>query len=88
MIYFRKNDEVIEKYQVDFDKEEIEKLKKEIINNCSLYNTKSMKVIIHQDLLMKLLEISHILLLEKKKNILKKQEIFIDIVMMNINHHI
>ena len=35
MIYFRKNDEVIEKYQVDFDKEEIEKLKKEIINNCS-----------------------------------------------------
>ena len=47
-----------------------------------------MKVIIHQDLLMKLLEISHILQLEKKKNILKKQEIFIDIVMMNINHHI
>ena len=35
MLYFRKNDEVIEKYQVDFDKEEIEKLKKEIINNCS-----------------------------------------------------
>ena len=35
MIYFRKNDEVIEKYQVSFDKEEIEKLKKKIINNCS-----------------------------------------------------
>lgn len=35
MIYFRKNDEVIEKYQISFDKEKIEKLKKEIINNCS-----------------------------------------------------
>lgn len=35
MIYFRRNGEVIEKYQVDFDKEEIEKLKEEIINNCS-----------------------------------------------------
>lgn len=35
MFYFRKNDEVIEKYQVSFDKEEIEKLKKKIINNCS-----------------------------------------------------
>ena len=35
MLYFRKNDEEIEKYQVNFDKEEIEKLKKEIINNCS-----------------------------------------------------
>ena len=35
MLYFRKNDEVIEKYQVSFDKEEIEKLKKKIINNCS-----------------------------------------------------
>ena len=35
MLYFRKNDDVIEKYQVDFDKEKIEKLKQEIINNCS-----------------------------------------------------
>lgn len=35
MIYFRKNGEVIEKYQISFDKEEIEKLKKKIINNCS-----------------------------------------------------
>lgn len=35
MLYFRRNGEVIEKYQVDFDKEEIEKLKEEIINNCS-----------------------------------------------------
>lgn len=35
MIYFRKNDEVIEKYQVNFDEEEIEKIKKEIIDNCS-----------------------------------------------------
>ena len=88
MIYFRKNDEVIEKYQVDFDKEEIEKLKRKIINNCSFIQHEEYESVIHQDLLMKLLEISHILLLEKKKNILKKQEIFIDIVMMNINHHI
>ena len=35
MIYFRKNDDVIEKYQVNFDKEKIKKLKQEIINNCS-----------------------------------------------------
>ena len=35
MFYFRKNDEVIEKYQVSFDKDELEKLKKEIIDNCS-----------------------------------------------------
>lgn len=35
MLYFRKNDETIEKYQVSFDKEEIEKIKKKIINNCS-----------------------------------------------------
>ena len=36
MLYFRKNDDVIEKYQMDFDKEKIKKLKQEIINNCSL----------------------------------------------------
>lgn len=35
MLYFRKNDEIIEKYQVNFDKNEIEKLKNGIINNCS-----------------------------------------------------
>ncbi len=35
MIYFRKNDEVIEKYQIDFDKEELEILKEKIIDNCS-----------------------------------------------------
>ena len=35
MLYFRKNGEVIEKYQVNLDKEEIEKLKNKIINNCS-----------------------------------------------------
>ena len=35
MLYFRKNDDVIEKYQVNFDKEKIKKLKQEIINNCS-----------------------------------------------------
>ena len=35
MIYYKRNGEVIEKYQIDFDKEEIEKLKYQIINNCS-----------------------------------------------------
>ena len=35
MIYFRKKEEVIEKYQVNFDKNELEKLKNEIIDNCS-----------------------------------------------------
>ena len=35
MFYFRKNGEVIEKYQVHFDKDEIVKLKEKIINNCS-----------------------------------------------------
>lgn len=35
MLYFRKNDEVIEKYQIDFNKEEVETLKEKIINNCS-----------------------------------------------------
>ena len=40
MIYFRKNDEVIEKYQVNFDKKEIEKLKNQIINKCSFIQHK------------------------------------------------
>ena len=31
MLYFRKNDEVIEKYQIDFNKEEVETLKEKII---------------------------------------------------------
>ena len=35
MIYYKRNGEVIEKYQIDFDKEEIEELKNQIINNCS-----------------------------------------------------
>lgn len=35
MIYFIKNNNVIEKYQVDFDKKEIEKLRDKIIDNCS-----------------------------------------------------
>ena len=35
MIYFKKNDELIEKYQIIFNKEKVEKLKSEIINNCS-----------------------------------------------------
>ena len=48
MLYFRKNDEVIEKYQIDFNKEEVETLKEKIINNCSFikheeYETKCAK---------------------------------------------
>ena len=35
MIYFIKNNDVIEKYQIDFDKKEIEKLRDAIIDNCS-----------------------------------------------------
>ena len=35
MIYFKKNNDIIEKYQVNFNKEEIEKLKYKIIDNCS-----------------------------------------------------
>ena len=35
MFYVIKNDETINKYQINFDKEEIEKIKKRIINNCS-----------------------------------------------------
>ena len=35
MYYFKQNGEKIEKYQINFNKEEIEKLKLEIINNCS-----------------------------------------------------
>ena len=40
MFYFRKNGEVIEKYQVHFDKDEIVKLKEKIINNCSFIEHK------------------------------------------------
>ncbi len=43
MLYFRKNDNVIEKYQVDFDKEEMEELKKRIIDNCSFIEHKEYK---------------------------------------------
>ena len=35
MIYFIKNNDVIEKYQIDFNKKEIEKLRDAIIDNCS-----------------------------------------------------
>lgn len=38
MFYFKYNDDVIEKYKVNFDKDKIENLKKEIINNCSIIN--------------------------------------------------
>ena len=40
MFYFRKNGEVIVKYQVHFDKDEIVKLKEKIINNCSFIEYK------------------------------------------------
>ena len=36
MYYFKKNDDVIEKYQVHFEKEEVKKLQDEIINQCSI----------------------------------------------------
>ena len=38
MFYFKQNGEKIEKYHIAFNKEEIEKLKSEIINNCSFIN--------------------------------------------------
>jgi hypothetical protein len=43
MIYFKENDDVIEKYLVNFDKEEIEKLKKKIIDDCSFIKHKEYK---------------------------------------------
>ena len=36
MFYFKKNNDVIEKYKVDFNREEVEKLKIQIIDSCSL----------------------------------------------------
>ena len=36
MFYFKKNNDVIEKYKVNFNREEVEKLKIQIIDNCSL----------------------------------------------------
>lgn len=36
MIYFKKNNEYIEKYEVTFDKEKVEELKDRIISDCSL----------------------------------------------------
>ena len=35
MVYLKRNNDVVEKYKVDFDKERIEKLKNEIVNKCS-----------------------------------------------------
>ena len=35
MIYFRKNNDLIEKYNVNFDKSKIKNLRQEIIDNCS-----------------------------------------------------
>ena len=36
MYYFKKSDDVIEKYQVHFEKEEVKKLQEKIINRCSV----------------------------------------------------
>ena len=38
MNYFKYNGKIIEKYHVTFEKEEVEKLKEEIIQNCSFIN--------------------------------------------------
>lgn len=35
MIYFKRNEDIIEKYRVTFDKEKIKEVRNEIINNCS-----------------------------------------------------
>ncbi len=35
MIYFRKKDDVIEKYEVQFDADKVKDLKERIINDCS-----------------------------------------------------
>lgn len=35
MIYFRKNNDIIEKYQINFDKKQIKELKEKIIYDCS-----------------------------------------------------
>lgn len=43
MLYFKKNGDLIEKYQVSFDGKEIERLKIEIINNCSFIKHKEYK---------------------------------------------
>lgn len=40
MIYLKRNNDVVEKYKVAFDKEQIEKLKNEIVNNCSFIEHK------------------------------------------------
>lgn len=40
MVYLKRNNDVAEKYKVDFDKEQIEKLKNEIVNNCSFIEHK------------------------------------------------
>lgn len=43
MLYFKKKGDLIEKYQVSFDEKEIERLKNEIINNCSFIKHKEFK---------------------------------------------
>lgn len=40
MVYLKRNNDVVEKYKVDFDKERIEKLKNEIVNKCSFIEHK------------------------------------------------
>lgn len=40
MVYLKRNNDMVEKYKVDFDKERIEKLKNEIVNKCSFIEHK------------------------------------------------
>lgn len=40
MVYLKRNNDVVEKYKFDFDKERIEKLKNEIVNKCSFIEHK------------------------------------------------
>lgn len=43
MIYFKNNGEIIEKYNVTFDKEKLDELNKKIINNCSFIQHKEFR---------------------------------------------
>ena len=43
MIYFKNNGEIIEKYNVTFDKEKLDELNKNIINNCSFIQHKEFR---------------------------------------------
>lgn len=47
MFYFKKNNDVIEKYKVDFNREEVKALKIQIIDNCSLIEHKEYRSTIY-----------------------------------------